>query len=1634
MVLMSGSKKARNAAALTNQTTIFGIMPGLAPTANVSNATKRAYEGKAVTALTIPADPISGFHFMLENGLLSVNPTGSGGVGAGALLIARVLGPCVCGPGPTLRLTPGPAPVPPIVPDLPDWFINMERVPLFTIEEDQYGIVEFALGKVLPLTDNPKEKCDGTYVLDDTASRDESGFCAKDVNGEFPSMVDCENSKLQKYRCTGIGACVPSSLGEYNNFTACTDKCKDENALQYDCLEGKCFEVADGKYKTSSECEEYCVYGGFDCNAGGQCVEATYPFQYKSREACNDACQEDDKNAGYTCNREGACYEEEGGVYPELKYCEESCTNQGPTYGYRADCADGSLVCKPVPGGEYDTYEACQSRESCGEWDCIENGVTEELQCLEVDYGKGQYNSSDACLKQCDPKVEPPTDTIRCVQHSESVWAPGTHDQWCDDWCVDKYRQGIVTRKAMKEVLEAEANEYGKTCELAPEYQTSFPDGPAENTSSSTNVKKLVMWNPVSVDADLLPVSVLEQLHMSVWLHEGGDQKCRPIYELDPSVGESRGLIGARISFDSNALGYRWEVDLPTESFTRTTVYIVPQTVKADTGKSETPSTFVNRPGNWRFPPAPLLNPTDPDSKPVTTICRLTLQAKDGSVIGYISCGERDAGVGGSIVVQSSGTGLNEQKVFGGLIIGSRTTYESDAPRESDLSNGERLRCVIPPAAGQSTLYQRQQTLVASSARGSIDSYYPGEVAAWHGALYTNISIENVNPENGQIRNATKNSSHINVSSSSTINALRKAGVNIVILSFGIFVDGKFFLYYSHSSGPPVNDFSRNLFAYSFVAIQVKVKAMRKEYEDDYLFNNDDVRADVLLKLSKVFDEPVDMFSLVSAGWATSDQSRTITGSKSDDDPEPDPAPGWTPEYTITFSYNEYSLEKGKKKVKEWETVRGGVNLSDIFLESEITLITTQEKPLPKVAYGADDKQAFYNVREVPDDPNKRLGLYIFSVEAGIPEDPESEESIEYGNLTIFQLNPGYEVASLHQFNRVFRQTANNLTVAERVVSKDTTYPEKKGKVFISLGGAEDNSKKIRESFGIDPGVDNDGASPPQDAEKCMDSLARFMKGVNNPSNDTVPPQDPAIAGIDVDVEGWYGYRRVETKTGDWYFPEEYSACYQVINVMTQFFTNWKNHPAQYVGLHTLILSCSAEMNAASAWQYYDDPNAQQFGRFSGGVLSSYDPTTGITVRGSYHALFVGGVLNYVWPQYYNNRAGSVGSPWLPGNSTCSNPENTGWCFLVNDSLGKSIYNMWENSKMNGSSKSGEEPLLVLDSRQGHGTPTAVGAALPANKCGVPEPQEAYSYLTRDIFQAIWRGPGQQDPNWLQALEGGTPNYPRHQPCYAFWDMSRLFADRLFDCRTYDEQTAAVNFLAQLSQVYENGIPKSYAELAKPAVAGYIAGGLECQDGSINCEPCLMEMYDHDPKSAESLNYGLCSHSGPGKISIDIPVKYHNGYKLQTGTQFESCVGACGKGGSPPTQRQMAHMQAYCEAHNDDNSISRDEQGNAYTSQCTALAHLGFDLGSISGQISDGFSKPQDVARYCSVGKGGLCPDHVSVEEDKESEATAHRHDEHSSGTVNADSDSDFATQMAQRVEELLSDPSYGYSTHNHVH
>jgi hypothetical protein len=88
---MQGSKRARRTPSIANQTSIFGIMGGLAPRqGSTSSSVYRHIQIKGSKGLPqlYQLSPSAQQAYLQRNRLLSVNPLASGGVGKKSLLFS----------------------------------------------------------------------------------------------------------------------------------------------------------------------------------------------------------------------------------------------------------------------------------------------------------------------------------------------------------------------------------------------------------------------------------------------------------------------------------------------------------------------------------------------------------------------------------------------------------------------------------------------------------------------------------------------------------------------------------------------------------------------------------------------------------------------------------------------------------------------------------------------------------------------------------------------------------------------------------------------------------------------------------------------------------------------------------------------------------------------------------------------------------------------------------------------------------------------------------------------------------------------------------------------------------------------------------------------------------------------------------------------------------------------------------------------------------------------------------------------------------------------------------------------------------------------------------------------------------
>ena len=88
MVLMNGSKAARNVSSITNNTKIYGVMGGTGPKiGKLALLSGNCLSTRYPSCNKIPLTPVAGLEYMRANNLLSVNPLASGGVGKRTTLI-----------------------------------------------------------------------------------------------------------------------------------------------------------------------------------------------------------------------------------------------------------------------------------------------------------------------------------------------------------------------------------------------------------------------------------------------------------------------------------------------------------------------------------------------------------------------------------------------------------------------------------------------------------------------------------------------------------------------------------------------------------------------------------------------------------------------------------------------------------------------------------------------------------------------------------------------------------------------------------------------------------------------------------------------------------------------------------------------------------------------------------------------------------------------------------------------------------------------------------------------------------------------------------------------------------------------------------------------------------------------------------------------------------------------------------------------------------------------------------------------------------------------------------------------------------------------------------------------------------
>ena len=80
---MNGPKRIRRIDSTVNRTNVYGLMGGQAPRIGIPTSTRSYYEKRAPMCFCIPRPGVEGgaaIRYMRDRGLLSKNPTCSGGV------------------------------------------------------------------------------------------------------------------------------------------------------------------------------------------------------------------------------------------------------------------------------------------------------------------------------------------------------------------------------------------------------------------------------------------------------------------------------------------------------------------------------------------------------------------------------------------------------------------------------------------------------------------------------------------------------------------------------------------------------------------------------------------------------------------------------------------------------------------------------------------------------------------------------------------------------------------------------------------------------------------------------------------------------------------------------------------------------------------------------------------------------------------------------------------------------------------------------------------------------------------------------------------------------------------------------------------------------------------------------------------------------------------------------------------------------------------------------------------------------------------------------------------------------------------------------------------------------------------
>ena len=323
------SRKVSMRASMANQTSILGIMGGLA-----KGRTSGASGNRATNKLVIPRGAAKGLAYMQLHGILSRNPLGSGGVGK--VVKSK---PCNC-KGSKHNIKE-----------------NIEE----NVEEEE----ELGAGPVCPhgqcrawngttsskgcFTDKSNKYCCDMSGWDGSGCTDISAVCGVVDTSLCGNAVDVCKAK---YRCDGGtsgGVCMYDDNSDtLSTMAECASGCK---ALMYSCNKttGKCTKDPKGT-QTQSQCEGSCAQTLYSCSPTGTCEEDFFNGTYTKLSTCNAACA-----SSYTCNGAYECVAGSGKLTKAV--CTSTCVRPAPPATW--SCNDTTKACENKPGVGKKTWEDC---------------------------------------------------------------------------------------------------------------------------------------------------------------------------------------------------------------------------------------------------------------------------------------------------------------------------------------------------------------------------------------------------------------------------------------------------------------------------------------------------------------------------------------------------------------------------------------------------------------------------------------------------------------------------------------------------------------------------------------------------------------------------------------------------------------------------------------------------------------------------------------------------------------------------------------------------------------------------------------------------------------------------------------------------------------------------------------------------------------------------------------------------------------------------------------------------------------------------------------------------------------------------------------------------------------------------